>query len=430
MRKRSSLKKKLKMYSLVPLFIVEILTLLCMYLTLQGKVDAKTLLPSLLSISAVAFVIMVTVSIVVSIVINSMVNSLRRTMQVLDQTANGDLTGLVNDRDLSRKDEIGKIAENVQVVNGALSDMIGKVNDTSSLLATSASHLNQMAEQTSTTSDEVARAMSDMASGAAAQAHETQTVTEEVVNIGEKIAQTADDVEMLNENAEHMKTVGMEGVHAVDDLEQISQKVKEEIALIHRQTNTTNESAQRIFEATELIKSIASETNLLALNASIEAARAGESGRGFAVVAEQIKNLSEQSNNSVQTIEEIIANLMQDSNDAVKTMERVNEIINVQCKKVETTKQVFDQVNEGLLISTKGVNHIADNTRTLDEAKERVISAIENLSSIAQENAAATEQIAASAQELTATIAEINSHAEDLSGMSDQLNADMNVFNV
>ena len=269
-----------------------------------------------------------------------------------------------------------------------------------------------------------------MANGATAQATETQSVSEAVMQIGEGIEQTNAAVQNLMNNADTMKKAGQAGAESVQDLESISEKVKAQIAVIYQQTNTTNESAQEIHKATELIASIANETNLLALNASIEAARAGESGRGFAVVAEQIKNLAEQSNESAKTIDGIIKNLLEESEQAVKTMNTVDAIIGLQADKVETTKRVFDKVSGGLQVTIDGIESIASNTEKLAHARGQVMSSVESLSAIAEENAAATQETAASAEELAATISEIKDATGRLYKVSDELTGELNMFQI
>ncbi len=357
-------------------------------------------------------------------------NSVDRIIATLDRAGSGDLTAELGKIDLERKDEIGVLADHANMVIGQLKDVIGQVGNTSDVIEESTARLDKMAEQTSTASEDVARSMGDMANGATAQASETQAVSDAIGRIGEGIEETSNAVAKLIVNADQMKAAGQEGVDSVGELKTISEKVKAQIAVIYEQTNTTNESAQEIHKATELIASIASETNLLALNASIEAARAGESGRGFAVVAEQIKNLAEQSNQSAKTIEGIINNLLADTEQAVKTMNTVDAIIGFQADKVEMTKRVFDKVNNGLIVTMEGVESIAQSTKTLDEAKGRVIMSVESLSAIAEENAASTQETAASAEELTATIGEIKNATSRLNQVADNLTTQTNRFQI
>lgn len=357
-------------------------------------------------------------------------NSVDRIIATLDRAGNGDLTAELGKIDLERKDEIGVLADHANMVIGQLKDVIGQFGNTSDVIEEATVRLDKMAEQTSTASEDVARSMGDMANGATAQASETQAVSDAIGRIGEGIEETSNAVAKLIVNADQMKAAGQEGVDSVGELKTISEKVKAQIAVIYDQTNTTNESAQEIHKATELISSIASETNLLALNASIEAARAGESGRGFAVVAEQIKNLAEQSNQSAKTIEGIINNLLADTEQAVKTMNTVDAIIGFQADKVEMTKRVFDKVNNGLIVTMEGVESIAQSTKTLDEAKGRVIMSVESLSAIAEENAASTQETAASAEELTATIGEIKNATSRLNQVADNLTTQTNRFQI
>ena len=357
-------------------------------------------------------------------------NSVDRIIATLDRAGNGDLTAELGKIDLERKDEIGVLADHANMVIGQLKDVIGQFGNTSDVIEEATVRLDKMAEQTSTASEDVARSMGDMANGATAQASETQAVSDAIGRIGEGIEETSNAVAKLIVNADQMKAAGQEGVDSVGELKTISEKVKAQIAVIYDQTNTTNESAQEIHKATELISSIASETNLLALNASIEAARAGESGRGFAVVAEQIKNLAEQSNQSAKTIEGIINNLLADTEQAVKTMNTVDAIIGFQADKVEMTKRVFDKVNNGLIVTMEGVESIARSTKTLDEAKGRVIMSVESLSAIAEENAASTQETAASAGELTATIGEIKNATSRLNQVADNLTTQTNRFQI
>lgn len=115
--------------------------------------------------------------------------------------------------------------------------------------------------------------------------------------MGNMIEETNNEIEDLRNSARAMRSAGENAMKILDELNKINQQTKDAISVIYEQTNTTNTSAMKIKEATDIITDIAEETNLLSLNASIEAARAGEQGRGFAVVASQIQKLAEQSMN-------------------------------------------------------------------------------------------------------------------------------------
>lgn len=425
-----TLKVKMLLISIIPMVVALLGVMLICAIGLKDMITPEGIKRLNTAMSIIFVVLIIGTAIAIRFATWEIVNSLNRSINALDQAAAGNLTTSISKHDMERKDEMGTLARHTDAVMKSLAKVIAKVGTTSDVIVNASERLEKMANQTSNASDDVARSMSDMANGATAQAQETTNVSEAVIQIGEGIEQTSNAVNSLISNADAMKMAGQAGMESVEDLEGISDKVKKQIAVIYQQTNTTNESAQEIHKATELIASIANETNLLALNASIEAARAGESGRGFAVVAEQIKNLAEQSNQSAKTIEGIITNLLEESEQAVKTMNTVDAIIGLQADKVDATKKVFDKVNSGILVTIEGVETIATNTQSLAQAKDVVMQSVESLSAIAEQNAAATQETAASAEELSATISEIKDATTKLYGVSDELTGELNMFQI
>lgn len=213
-------------------------------------------------------------------------------------------------------------------------------------------------------------------------------------------------------------------------LDSFNQKTKESIDIIYEQTNTTNNSAQKIKAATELITEIAEETNLLSLNASIEAARAGEQGRGFAVVASQIQKLADQSNESARQIKEIIDSLLDDSHKAVETMEEVKEVISQQNISVKNTDEQVGQVLGHVEQAITAIGNVAEKTIGINETRVSVTDAVQNLSAAAQENAASTQQSAASVNQVSEIIREIAENAKQLKDIADQLNKNIAKFEI
>ena len=162
------------------------------------------------------------------------------------------------------------------------------------------------------------------------------------------------------------------------------------------------------------IEDIASQTNLLSLNAAIEAARAGEAGRGFSVVATQISKLSEDSEQSTKTIEEIIRQLTLDSEASVKVLNEVNEIIAQQQRKLDQTKEKFHDVSSGIDSSMEESRLIHNQAGECDSERGKVVDVIQSLSAVSQENAASTQQTTASMQEPNATINLLAEAAKEL----------------
>ena len=194
---------------------------------------------------------------------------------------------------------------------------------------------------------------------------------------------------------------------------------------MYTQTNITNESVQKIKEATVLIASIAEETNLLSLNASIEAARAGEQGKGFAVVASQIQKLAEQSNESASQIDEITNALISDSTKSVETIAQVRDIMNEQSEKMEKTDSMFRQVNTGVDHAMDSVNTITEKTELLNQSREKIIDVVQNLSAIAEENAASSQETSASITQVNTVVTDISDNASGLKDIAYHLEKDV-----
>lgn len=327
-----------------------------------------------------------------------------------------------------RKDETGQMARAIGDLREKLVTIVSQIKSQSELLYNASTELDNNASHTTSTVGNVETAVNEIATGATNQASETQKATDDIVNMGNMIEHTNSQVENLTSTANLMRESSEEAAATLKELDNINQQAIASIDVIYEQTNITNISALKIKEATTLISSIAEETNLLSLNASIEAARAGEAGRGFAVVASQIQKLADQSNESANQIDQIIHALIEDSEKAVKTMDEVKTIMNLQSENVHKTGQVFEQVRDGISSSISGVGEIATKTTQLDKARGDVVDVVQNLTAIAQQNAASTEETSASVMEVSNVMQEIMENANRLKEIASILEENMNSF--
>ncbi|MBQ8318200.1 MAG: methyl-accepting chemotaxis protein [Lachnospiraceae bacterium] len=328
----------------------------------------------------------------------------------------------------SRKDETGLISRELDELRLSLIEVVSVIKEKSDNVMYAADALNTDAAETSTTMEQVEKAVNDIAQGATSQAEDTQSATENVIIMGNMVEETNDEVARLREYADEMKESTAFAKDILKELSDVNKKAGEYIDVIAEQTNTTNESALKISEATKLITAIAEETNLLSLNASIEAARAGEQGKGFAVVAAEIQKLAEQSNVSAQQIEIIIQELLKDSERAVETMYDVKEIIRLQSDHVEQTDNAFTQIIDGVEQSISSIDRISDKAAALDEARVSVVDIVQSLTAIAEENAAGTEETSASATEVSAIVEDISDKSNGLRQIASDLDDSMSIF--
>ena len=359
-----------------------------------------------------------------------MAATMKRIDRCLDIMSTGDLTVSFNAKDLERKDEIGNIARTTQLLRDRFIKVIGDIKDSVSVVKKASENVDLMSGQSSRTVEDISHAIEEIATGASSQADETQLAAEQIENMGRLIKTVVGEVTVLSSTAEEMGVAENSAQSIMGDLVDTTAKTSSAVELIANQTAATNDSAKEIGQAVEIITSIASQTNLLSLNASIEAARAGEAGRGFAVVASEIQKLAEQSNQSAIKIQKIIDGLTVQSNKTVKIMQDVKDAVTEQDAKIQETKVIFGGVRDGVQKSLTEINGISDGSVELDSSREKIVDVIESLSAVSEENAAATEETMASIQELTSMMLELATSANKLNELADLLEESVSVFKV
>ena len=384
---------------------------------------------SILRIVIFSVIAVVMVCIVIAVIISmSITRSLKKGIGAVQKVAAGELGNPIDKTMLDRKDEIGDLAISIDTLQKALRDIITKIAQSTDKLAFEADALGATANETNSTMKQVENAVSSITGNISEQAKTTKSTTENIVLMGEQIGVTSSEVGLLNQNADRMRQSSEQATTTIKQLRQINSEVEKSIETITAQINVTNDSAQRIRAATEMITSIAEETNLLSLNASIEAARAGENGRGFAIVATQIQKLAEQSNESSHMIEEITNDLINNAGETVDIMSKVHEIIDSQSHNMMETEKIVAEVMDGIGTSLEKIEQIESTTVLLEDSRNRIVQAVEGLSEIAQQNAANTQETCAQTIEVSNTFEQIEDSALQLKIIADVLSDTMKYF--
>ena len=177
-----------------------------------------------------------------------------------------------------------------------------------------------------------------------------------------------------------------------------------------------------------MIKSIAEQTNLLSLNASIEAARAGEAGKGFAVVADEIRNLSDQSAASVETINQMLDELKRNTDNAVHQSNLVKDYVARQQEAVTEAATSFDEIANHIHTVNDAIGELNQANQDLDAGIKSIADSISNLSAISEENAATAQELNATTEDVNSNVELLGHRGQDVAGAAEQLQEIVSVF--
>lgn len=324
---------------------------------------------------------------------------------------------------LKNKNEIGDMARGLREVQENLRQIVTELQRSiSSIKGNSADFSNAFDTMTGNVGD-VNNLVQEIASSSNSQANETNIAEQKVNHIEAGIEENANSANTLEKSIVNMNQYAEQALGALENLVNICDKTAAEVEDLVVQTKLTNDSAMKIQNAVDVITEIAGRTNLLSLNASIEAARAGEAGRGFAVVAEEIRNLSEGSNDAANQISAVINELINNSNANVEKMEAVEGQVETQQKQLKDTQEYF----AGLRTEVKVVSDISDDihrqTSRLDGLKTEVGSTIVKLAGDAERNVSSTNEASENMNHLLQMVEECTGKTRELIDMSDSLEA-------
>ena len=313
-------------------------------------------------------------------------------------------------------DKLQQILKMIIENTNHMENVVREVGESVATSNDSATDLSAMTEELSATMQDVGHSVSVINNN-------TENVRGDVEMIAHKSGEINEFSKEMKANADKMES----------DARNNMDKTNETIGIILEGLGKAIEDSHSVGQVTSLtdeILNISSHTNLLALNASIEAARAGEYGKGFAVVADQIRQLADQSANTAKEIGEIVAELIENSNTSVETMGVVRQEMTGQYEKLNTTKDIFEHLNEEVNNVVTAIESISTEVESLDRLKGEVLGSAESLAAIAQENAASTEETSASMVELGEIVNDCNTKTKQLVDIADSMEENVHKFHV
>jgi methyl-accepting chemotaxis protein len=408
-----------------------------------------------------------------------MIQYQRAASEVADQMAAGDLTATIqpnSEKDRlgnsfvkmleSLRDAISQVSLNAASLDSAADDLSQASNQAAQATSQIATTIQQVANgssvqadaisKTASAVDQMSQAINGVAKGAQEQSASVFKVSNATDQINKAIIQVAGNAASVTAESDVAAEAARKGAITIEQTLAGMQSIKQKVGISAEKVEEMGRRSEEIGKIVETIEDISSQTNLLALNAAIEAARAGEYGKGFAVVADEVRKLAERSSLATKEISDLISRILVSVSDAVKAMEdgsqevekgvenanqagtvlteilNAAEAVNKQAVLAGEATQHMKKVSEELITAVDSVSAVVEeNTASTEQMAantSEVHTAIESIASISEENSASVEEVSASTEEMSAQVEEVTASAQQLSEMSKMLQSVVNRF--
>lgn len=286
--------------------------------------------------------------------------------------------------DTFNQEHFATIEEHNQVQEAASHDM-GKI----------ARSISKHFDQAQGSIDELESIIENTSNGMKDIAGSTESTANAVTDEAQKVAEIKEQTQVADTQRQHMIEASKSTKETVQEVSKTIEVLRDKARGVRSASQITAESTKAVLNKVEEVQkilgsimAISKQTNLLALNASIEAARAGEAGKGFAVVAEDIRQLSEQTNNASNEITKIIGELTEDANKAMESIDNTVESVELQNQVIRDTATAFETINSNVENLMEKIDEIGNSMEMINNSTNEINDNISNLSATSEEVAA------------------------------------------
>jgi methyl-accepting chemotaxis protein len=399
--------------------------------TLCALIPEKAITAGANSVKNITIILILIASAIAIITGNAISSSIsiaiKKTNSVLEKASEGDLT---NTLQLKNNDEFGILARCINHMITSMMELIRKMSHVSNNVSESSKHVSLNSERLMKAARNISSSVVDIEKGITQQAEDAEHCLFQMAGLAKEINYIYERTNDIQQISDETKEIVNKGITTMNDLSKKSKNTSEVTRTVIKSMEELQEQSKSITSIINTINGIASQTNLLSLNASIEATRAGEAGRGFSVVADEIRKLAEQCSQSANQINDIIKLIHSKTNQTVNITKEADNIVNSQGETLTQSMDIFSRINEHVLHLTENIRQISNNIANIEHSKDDTLGSIESISSTLEETTAVASELLASANSQVESVTELNVATERLNQDAANLHDSIQMFKI
>lgn len=354
--------------------------------------------------------------------------SMARLRDLMKEGEQGNLTVRMPER--KKQDEISQVGISFNRMMERITALVRQTNDSAKQVLETAGQLTEASSQTALSAKEIAAATEDIAGGASSLASAAENGNDLTSQMGDQMKSVIQTNLLMAKSASNVQRVSLEGSTQMKELAESTGSTENVFRALANKIEELKESSTSIHRILEVLGSITKQTNILSLNATIEAARAGTAGKGFMVVADEIRQLADQSKESIQVVAEITSRIQQEMDDTIHILNRAYPVFSKQSDSVNETSRMFETVRSSMDEFVGQLDHVYASIQELEQSQGVLAEAMSNVSAVAEQSSATSEEVASLSNEQQHVSERLVGLSEQLQHVSSALEKSLSKFKV
>ena len=360
-----------------------------------------------------------------SVLAKSFGGTIRKIVKCLKKISDGDLTVEIQSR---RKDEFRLLTEGISGMASHMKKLLTNVKEVSGELTTAAAEVSESSEMFMDTSKNIKDSIQEIEKGVQLLDKDSADCLNQMDGLSSKITSVTDSAAQILKMTDAAEACIAQGMNATGELTSSAVSTTRITGEVIGAVDELEQKTRSIGQIVEVINEIASQTNLLSLNASIEAARAGASGRGFAVVAEEIRKLADQSLTAAGEIAKIIQEMIQNTGKVSEIAKEAESVVATQSDAVNATIDSFREIERQVSGLLEALQLINDSVKDMDSDRSATLGSVESISSVSAQTASSSMEVYGAADKQLEAVTRLEDASEQMQKRALQLSDTLKQF--